>query len=230
MTMIALRKQTIDAYMGSNNFRGCQDISSIHVEYEEDTSGRMVANVAARIPASTTNQRNYEISVHLHPQGTSIYRSFCTCPIMNKCKHIHKVLHRIRQSREIPIPAPSRQHLERVARRQRLAEQMQHASVFVAFACKSELDSGSDYRRSMFVRDKYDQKVLGVFFSMAQANRRAKEYVQDELGHELDDEDDEDEWDFDWDDEELGPDEDNEHNKVWVEQFAIEDASRNFHT
>jgi hypothetical protein len=103
------------------------------------------------LPSGTTNQRNYEISVRLHPQENSIYSSSCTCPILDICKHIHKVLYRIRQWREIPIPPPSAQHLEQVARRERLADQMEHASVYVDFACKSELDSGSDYYRSQFV-------------------------------------------------------------------------------
>lgn len=143
-----------------------------------------------------------------------------------------QMLYRIHQSREIPIPSPSAQHLDRVARRQRLADQMEHASVFVAFACKSELDSGSDYYRSRFIRGKYDQKVLGVLFSLAKTNRRAKEYVREDLGHEIDDDvgdEDDDECEFDWDDENNGPDAENEYNKVWVDRFAIEDASRHFH-
>ncbi|GAX13083.1 hypothetical protein FisN_2Hh591 [Fistulifera solaris] len=174
-------------------------------------------------------------TVRLNPQGNSS----CTCPILSKCKHIHKVLYRIRQSRDIPIPPPSAQHLERVARRERLADQMEHASVYVAFACKSELNSGSDYYRSQFVRDKYDQEVLGVFFSLKEANLRAKNHVREELGHEVDDDDEEEDDDddddygedeFDWDDEDFGPDDNNEYNKVWVDRFAVEDASRRFHT
>ena len=106
---------------------------------------------------------------------------------MAKCKHVHKVLCRIAESSSRPIGGPDQSHLAHVEKRQRLAEQMEHGSVYIAFACKSEMDSGSDFRRSFYVKESFDQEVLGVFFSKKQANQCAKEYVQNELGHEIDD-------------------------------------------
>ena len=84
-----------------------------------------------------------------------------------------------------PIRGPSQRVLQRAARRQQYLDQMERASVYIALACKSELDSGSDFRRSYYVKDNFDQKILGVFFSLAQANQCAKEYCRDELGHEV---------------------------------------------
>jgi len=94
----------------------------------------------------------------------------------------------------------------------------------------------------------YDQQVLGVFFSKAQANRRAMAYVQDDLGDDLNDDEedmDEDDEEEESDNEEAEDEEDDdndtfvwddeddadgyEYNKVWVERRAIEDASQQFH-
>jgi hypothetical protein len=67
---------------------------------------------------------------------------------------------------------------------------MRRASVCIARVCKSEFDSGSDYRRSYFAMDNYDQEILGVFFSNSQANQCAKKYVKKDLSHNFPDDDD----------------------------------------
>ena len=44
----------------------------------------------------------------------------------------------------------------------------------------------------MYVKDNFDQEVLGVFFSKAEDNCCANDYVEEGLGHEADKDDDED--------------------------------------
>ena len=237
MTSIPLSTATIQGY-GSQP-RGCQEISKIHLEYDIDSDA---AEIEARIPATTSNHGYYVISVRVQSDGSRILGTRCTCPVggyMAKCKHVHKVLCRIAESVSRPISGPDQAHLAQVARRNRLVQQMQHASVYIAFACKSEIDSGSDFRRSFYVKDSFDQEVLGVFFSKKQANQCAKEYVQNELGHDIDEdeddgdeemsEDDDDDESFVFDGSDIGEYEDNAFDKVWVEQRAIEDASPRFH-
>jgi len=231
MSRIPLGKKTISAYCGGNRYNACQDISSIHVQYDVDEG---FAKVEASIPATTSRQGFYQILVKVRPDGRRIKATSCTCPVGYKCKHIHKVLCRISQSPQNPIPGPSREHREREARRQRLADQMEHASVYIALACKSELDSGSDFRRSYFVKDNFDQQILGVFFSKKEANRCAKNFLEwddDEEDMEEDESmDSDDEETFVYDGSDDGDyDEENAFQKVWVEQRAIEDASPRFH-
>lgn len=239
MTNIPLRRATIHAYMGSNDFNSCRSISNIHLRNQNNGT----ATVIARIPASSTRQGHYEINVTLRTNGSEILWSSCTCPIGYRCKHVYKVLCRLAEAE--PIGGPDPETLQREARRQRIANQMEHASVYIAFTCKSELDSGSDYRRSYYIKDNFDQEVLGVFFSKANANECAKAYVRDELGYEIDEHDDDehddddemeeendsdDELSFVWDASDLGEYDDmNAFDKVWVERRAIEDASRHFH-
>lgn len=231
-----MRMSTIRSYLGTDDFNWCQDIASIHLEYDVDENE---ASVEARIPSSTTRQGHCVISVRLRPNGSSILGSSCTCPIGYKCKHIYKVLCRIASSPQNPISGPDQRHRERLARRQRYADQMEHASVYIALHCKSEMDSGSDFRRSYYVKDNFDQEILGVFFSVTQANECAKDYCRDELGLDMDDDED-DEDDMEEDDDDAEPfvydgsddgecDEDNAFDKVWVECRAIEDASPQFH-
>jgi hypothetical protein len=108
----------------------------------------------------------------------------------------------------------------------------------------------------MFLKESFDQDILGIFFSLAKANQCAKAYVRDELGHGIDDDSDEDnseeaEEDHDDDDDSNDDDDDSngsddsdcdeefawedenyeghEFDKVWVESYAIGDASRKFH-
>jgi len=237
-----LTASAIRSHMGGKSSRSCEEISRIYLQYTNDEDrGVIVVLVEARIPASTTNQRLYAITIRVHANGRRILDSKCTCPIGDCCKHIHKVLRRISRSPNQPIGGPSQHHLNRVARRERLVDQLERASVYIAFACKSELDSGSDYNRSAHIKENFNQEVLGVFFSSARANQCAKEYIEGELGHEEefdnddDDEDSDDDDDdygdgdngetFSWEDEDSG---EHEFDKVWVERRPIEDASRRF--
>ena len=126
--------------------------------------------------------------------------------------------------------------MQREEERKRKAAKMDHASVYIAIACKVEVDSGSDYNRSQYVKDNVDQEILGVFFSKRQANRCAKEraYQDEDMDSEEEegDEDGDDSVDVDtfvndphddWDDDMM-------YEKVWVERRTIEDASYDFHT
>jgi len=61
------------------------------------------------------------------------------------------------------------------------------ACVYIAHACKSELDSGSDFQ-SYYFKENYDHETLGMFFTLARANQCAKNYVENELGYDLVDE------------------------------------------
>jgi hypothetical protein len=237
MTSIPLGRSAIRAYAGdASSHRGCRDISSIYLA--GFSADRLTASVAARIPASSTTRQghHYEIQVWVRADGSSVVGSSCTCPAGDRCKHVHKVLCRIAQP-EPPIGGPDREARERLERRRRLAEQARHASVYIAFACKSDYDSGSDYRRSHWAKDSFDQEVLGVFFSRSLANQCAKDYVRNELGHALEDDDDDmdgsgsdGEADFEYDSSEFGlyREGDNAADKVWVEEHAIEGASPQF--
>lgn len=167
MTSIPLTMSTVRDYMGGASYNPCRDISNIHVRHEGHS-----AKVVARIPASSTRQGHYDVEVSLRPNGRAILDSTCSCPVGYRCKHVYKVLCRIAAPE--PIGGPDRHTLQREARRRRQAEQMEHASVYIALACKSEMDSGSDYRRSHFIKDNFDQKILGVFFSKTLANQCAK--------------------------------------------------------
>ena len=60
--------------------------------------------------------------------------------------------------------------------------------MYIAFTCKSEFESG-DYRYSYFHKDKFDEEMLGVFFSLEQANKCARNYTTEEFGVNLDDDD-----------------------------------------
>ena len=158
---------------------------------------------------------------------------------------INKVLHRIRNSRESPIPGPSQQQIQQQINR--AAQFRRGAYVYLAITSKSEVDSGSDYRYSQNINDNYDQEILGVFFSLTAANQCAKYYVQNELGQDADEDDDrgdemDDEKDdeddneddleeFCWDGSDKGVYEEgvNAYCKVWVECRAIDDATPRFH-
>jgi hypothetical protein len=64
---------------------------------------------------------------------------------------------------------------QRAAKLARVAAAAEHASVYIAFACKADMDSGSDYRYSATCKENFEQETLGVFFSVNAANRCAKE-------------------------------------------------------
>jgi len=142
------------------------------------------------------------------------------------------VLYRIRDSRGTPIPGPTQQQANHAAQLQR------GARVYLAITSKSECDSGIDYNYSRYRRENFDQEILGVFFSLNAANRCAKLYVRDDLGHdeefdddmsEEEDDDDDDDDEYCWDDEEDYCGDENAFTKVWVESRAIEDATLQFH-
>ena len=195
-----------------------------------------IVHIEATIPGSST-RKNYEISVKLNSDGRQIFNATCSCPVgCKQCKHVHAVLVRVTQSKQAPIPVVS-QDMGRAAKRRRQIAKLEHASVYLVFACKSEYDSGSDYMRSARCKDRYDQECLGTFFSLKNANRFAKKHIRDAYGGLREREDDEYESDeeaddgideFQWDNEE---DYDGDSfDKVWVERKAVEDASSNFHT
>ena len=162
-----------------------------------------------------------------------IVNSSCTCPVGYRgCKHINKVLLRIRNSRNSPIPSPSREHLEAQRRiRNQQIQMARGACVYIAYACKSE-PGGSDFSYQS-TKDKFDEETLGVFFSRRQANMCAKNYIINEL-ELLDDDDFNDEamdyYNFEYDGQEYGhePSGYGYYHKVWVECKAIEDASPTF--
>jgi uncharacterized Zn finger protein len=178
--------------------------------------------IKARIPSLTTGQGTYNVWVRIHRDGSTISRSGCPCPqgVFGKCKHVYKVLCRIAQA---PIPGPTRQDYAEKARKQRRAEQLEHASVYIAIACKSELDSGKVFRRSRRIKDNVDQEILGIFFSKKKANECARAHLgmdeDDEDGEDDEDDNDEEEDycdcdDDDDDDEEFNDDDDDDVSMV----------------
>lgn len=92
---------------------------------------------------------------------------------------------------------------------------------------KSEIDSGSDYRRSRYVRENYDQLILGLFFSSINGQptyatddskmKKKKKMMIIMVRGEL----------FTWSNEESSYDD--SYSKVWLEERAIEDASAACH-
>ena len=231
MSIVQLEEKTIIDYCGSpGRHNRCSEISEIHVEHD---IGRERSTIKAWIPASTTRQGRYKIQACISNEGMIVSTS-CDCPVGSRCKHISKVLWRIRDSRNEPIPGPSRRYKKEKSRLQELARKMEHASVYVALTCKSELDSGSDYRHSYFVKDNYDQEILGVFFSKKAAKECCKEYVGWEDDEEEDNSensgDSDDDSSFVYDSSDYGDyDDDQAATKVWIERRAIEDASSLFH-
>lgn len=83
MASIPLTQIAIESYIGGGRFNACQAIKYIHVQYDIE---RNLANIEAHIPASTTNQGDYKISVQLETDRGSIRRASCNCPIGHKCK------------------------------------------------------------------------------------------------------------------------------------------------
>jgi hypothetical protein len=134
------------------------------------------------------------------------------------------------------IIAPNPVYIERDAKRRRTENlKQQDIYVYVVLTCKSEGDSGSDYRYSAQVKDNFDQEILGIYFTLTKANKCAKEHVaelNDDEEEEDDDDDDDNEdvnlytWSGDEDEEKCMED---SYSKVWVEKRPIEDASIAFH-
>jgi hypothetical protein len=90
--MIPLKPSTICQYLGKSSYNPCQAVSRIHIDHNDDSPQ---VDVVAYIPATSTEQGEYEIKISLRADGSSIQRSSCTCPVPSKCKHIFKVLCRI---------------------------------------------------------------------------------------------------------------------------------------
>lgn len=221
MTSIPLRMNTVRSYLGSNHHNSCQDISKIHIRSNEDGS----YTVEARIPASTTSQRDYSIRVNISGSGSRISGTSCSCPVGYKCKHINKVLRRIVSSTDSPLPVAGPN-----TRRQEQDRQFARgAYVYLAISCQSEIDSGSDYRRSHTCKSNFNQEILGLFFSLRKANQCARDFVVDELDQELDEDLLEDDTEFVWDGSDYEAYDGNTFDKVWVESRPIEDASSRFH-
>lgn len=203
--------------MGDQNFNGCREISRIHVT--ETRNGMF--NVEARIPGTRTFSSYYEIQVTISSHNR-IVNSSCSCPVNYRCKHINKVLLRIRNSRNSPIPSPSRS----IQNRQN--QIARGACVYIAYACCKSEPSDSSYPPT-----KVNEETLGVFFSQRRANLCARNYVINELelleDDDFDDEDMDDDC-FEYDGEEYGETSCSYgyFDKVWVECKAIEDASRTF--
>jgi len=126
----------------------------------------------------------------------------------------------------------------------KLKERLQFAGeacVYIAFARKADADCG-DWRFNQQNKDKFDEELLGVFFSLTKANKCAKEHVKFTLQDYEDDEEDSDEDEgeeegenqddddvkyFEWDNEDSNYD--NNYHRVWVERKWIEDATDSFH-
>lgn len=104
MTSIPFSRAAIQSYLGTEGYNSCQDICSIHVEHFD--SARNEITVEGKIPASTTRQARYTITVKVPANGRSVLSTSCDCPVGHKCKHIHKVLYRIRASPQSPIQVP----------------------------------------------------------------------------------------------------------------------------
>jgi hypothetical protein len=236
MTNIPLNRATIGAYVGCNRFNSCREISRIHLEY--DSGHAQFANVEAWIPASTSPKGNYKIIARVASNGSHIVQTGCTCPVGHMCKHINKVLCRL--AGPLPIGGPDQHTLQERARKYQAALRVEHASVYMAIACKSEFDSGSDYNRSNYIKENYDKQILGIFFSLAAANACAKAHRNELCGGDDEEDDDLDIDDDDDDDDDLelfcydgsddhNFDDQNGFDKVWVERRAIQDASRDFH-
>jgi hypothetical protein len=250
MAIVPLKMKTILKYLGNTTFNPCREISKIHVEHDDNRPDE--ALVKALISPITTSRGDYIITVRILSNGKSILDSYCTCPIGNKCKHIYEVLCRISVSDQQPLYGPSEAYLARVAAARKRKEKSKHAKVWIAKTCRSERDRGDHWGRfGGIVKDEYDPQILGVFFSRLEADNCAEEYVQSELGHEIekyesededesedDDDDDDDDDDascsFDWNGDERGIFEDEDkpggpvYTQVWVEQHAIEDATNRF--
>jgi hypothetical protein len=139
---------------------------------------------------------------------------------------LKQVIDQEEEQRQRNVHEQIRKHQER---------KFERCSVYIAMKCKSEFDSGSDYRRSQYCKDKYDEKILGIFFNLSKANKCARQHKQEINDEEVDSEDDEEEEEAEedmepycWEDEEIG--DDNSTTKVYVLQKPVDDASSLFHS
>lgn len=214
MTTIALKPETVGAHLGvENKFNGCTEIQSIFCS--EDTPGQLT--VEAQIPAISTSNP-FTISVVVEKDGSVIHRTSCNCPVLVKCKHINKVLHRIVDSLKNPIT-------ERPTRK-RKAETKRDTNVYIVMAIIKNRQ-----RHGYYDDEESDPEIVGVFYSKQAANQCAK----DRVGIDEESDNDEAEDGNNSVDESLfeHPEEDyakygEEFEKVWVECRKVEDASSDF--
>jgi hypothetical protein len=199
MTTIPLRTEVIRSYLGTV-FNPCCEFSSIRCEPSNDPRATTI-RVKAEIPAATTRSGIYIVSVIVDRDGSNITWSYCSCPqgggVGGKCKHVYKVLCCIAQG---PIAEPTPEE----------APRLRHASVYIAIACRSELDSGSDLARSWLIKDNVDQEILGIFFSKKEANECAKEHLELEMDDDDDKEKDDNDDEVDGEEEDIKDDDDEE--------------------
>ena len=255
MTSINLKTETIDKWMHGHEFvHGCKDISKIYIVINDDET----ANIKARIPGASTGLAR-TVKVTVETDGESILSTDCTCaavegirPGYHRCKHVQKVLYRIRDSQVTPMYGPTQQQEQRNANHG--AQEVQHGNrVYLAITSKSDDEwksSKNHPRGSRHNLENFDQKILGVFSSLSAANRCAKSYVEDDLDKNLKDDEDHDLWvdtesDDDMDNEETDDDDQFDFfweskgefcqegcgyefsivTKVWVESRALEDTA-----
>ena len=252
MTSINLKTETIDKWMHGHEFvHGCKDISKIYIVINDDET----ANIKARIPGASIGLAR-TVKVTVETDGESILSAACNCaavegirPGVHRCKHVQKVLYRIRDSQVTPICGPKQQRKANHG-----AQELQHGNrVYLAITSKSDDEwksSKNHPRGSRHNLENFDQKILGVFSSLSAANRCAKSYVEDDLDKNLKDDEDHDLWvdtesDDDMDNKETDDDDQFEFfwesngefcqegcgyefsivTTVWVESRALEDAA-----
>jgi len=112
--------------------------------------------------------------------------------------------------------------------KRRTRRRLDHCSVWIVVSWLSELDSGSDDHRSKFTKVSYEQKLHGVFFSLKEANRRARKIKSEITGDDDDDEGGVAEEPFFYEDDE-GTCDDGGINHIEVVQKEVEDATAQFH-
>jgi hypothetical protein len=183
--------------------------------------------IEAVFTAQPSNQGKYDVKIVANSATGEILSTTCSCPVRGCCEHCCRVLRE--STRQIIVPNPM--YIEQDAKRRRTESLKQQAiAVFVIITCKSEPDSGSDYKRRRDVKDNLDQDILGIYFTRTNANKFAKKYAMELQGgieEEDEDDDDEDTDLFSWIDKDGC--EAHSCSKVWVEERPIEDASKEFH-
>jgi uncharacterized Zn finger protein len=222
---------------GGSNYAKRESVQ-VYSKHKSVDAASGVIKVEARCVAQSTNQGFYDVVIEARNTGV-IISSSCTCPMGSLCcKHCCAVLVIAATTTIDQNPA----FIQRNAKRQRTADLLrQNVKVYIALKSMSEWDSGSDYNMSRYVRENFDTEILGVFFKLKAANKRAKEAAselgfgdeeEEEEEEEAEDEakeeeDDEDEEMFSWSNEDQ-MDEDY-FDRVWVEERPLEDASPQFH-
>ena len=100
---IPVTDQTIRSYCGYQ----CEykvsavTISSLHLKQLSPSDVEVVARIEA---VSSRNHSYYDTTVHLPPDGSAILSAACSCPVGPRCKHVYRVLTRIREYVPILLP------------------------------------------------------------------------------------------------------------------------------